>query len=446
MRPEEYVAILWRRWWVLVLAMLAAAAVAFGYSRLQPPTYQVSVRILAQAQPPDYWLDLYAKNQLGVFQDMIRNGDFVRQALQRAGLSVDPGYALSTLALARDQNSNTVQLVVTDTDPQRAAAIANAVADAFVAQMQNQMQQVLAQFRDPQTGKPPGTLLVSKLDTATPPSIPTGPRVKLNTAAGGVLGLALGVLLAFALEYIDDTLYTEADVQRALGLDSIARLNGVRRGRREEYRMASSALVVVTQPRSAEAEAYRALALSLRFRGRQQPVRRLLLVSPGDSSATAVVAANVGLARALAGERVVLIDTDLRGGHLHHLFDLPPTPGLAEWLQCHDQREPAPHATSYERLAVLPAGQLGEGTSPADLLAAAPLDHLMTTLESQADALILTAAPLPTYGDALALAPLVDGALLLVEGGRTRRTAAQEAKAALERAGATVLGVVFTRR
>lgn len=210
--------------------------------------------------------------------------------------------------------------------------------------------------------------------------------------------------------------------------------------------MASSALVVVTQPRSAEAEAYRALALSLRFRGQQQPVRRLLLVSPGDSGATALVAANVGLARALAGERVVLLDADLRGGYLHDLFGLPSTPGLADWLRCRGQRTFAPHATSYERLAVLPAGQLDEGTSPADLLAAAPLDHLLATLESQADALILTAAPLPTYGDALALAPLVDGALLLVEGGRTRRTAAQEAKAALERAGATVLGVVFTRR
>ena len=63
MRPEEYLAILARRWWILVVAALVAGLVAFLYSNAQPRTYQVSVRLMAVAQPPDYWLDLYAKNK-----------------------------------------------------------------------------------------------------------------------------------------------------------------------------------------------------------------------------------------------------------------------------------------------------------------------------------------------------------------------------------------------
>ncbi|MCS7050614.1 MAG: Wzz/FepE/Etk N-terminal domain-containing protein, partial [Thermomicrobium sp.] len=117
MRPEEYLSIVLRRWWVVLLAALVAALIAYGYSRNQPPTYQVSVRLMAIAQPPDYWLDLYAKNRLASYQDLIRNADFVARALEQAGVEDDPGRVLGSLALARNQDSNIVQLVVTDTDP-----------------------------------------------------------------------------------------------------------------------------------------------------------------------------------------------------------------------------------------------------------------------------------------------------------------------------------------
>ena len=118
MRPEEYLAIVLRRWWIVLLAAFVAAGAAFLYSRQQPPTYQVSVRLMAIAEPPDYWLDLYAKNRLASYQDLIRNADFVADALRRAGLDDDPGRVLGSLQLARNQDSNIVQIVVVDTYPE----------------------------------------------------------------------------------------------------------------------------------------------------------------------------------------------------------------------------------------------------------------------------------------------------------------------------------------
>lgn len=219
MRPEEYVLIVLRRWWLVVLAALAAAGVGYAYSASQPRTYQTSTQLMAIAQPPDYWMDLYAKNRLGSYQGLIDNWDFVSSAVQAAGLDIDPGAAMDGLALGRNSDANTIQIVKTDTDPARAAAVVNAVADAFVIRSAQDNQELLQNSTSSQR---PGTVEIIKLSTPGPPETPIGPRIKLNTAAALLLGLAFGVLLTFAVEYLDDTLRTEEDVDRYLTLPTLS--------------------------------------------------------------------------------------------------------------------------------------------------------------------------------------------------------------------------------
>uniref|UniRef100_A0A831TGD0 Capsular exopolysaccharide family protein n=1 Tax=Thermorudis peleae TaxID=1382356 RepID=A0A831TGD0_9BACT len=439
MRPEEYLAILARRWWILVLAALVAGLAAFLYTSAQPRTYQVSVRLMAVAQPPDYWLDLYAKNRLASYQDLIRSWDFVSQALRQAGLDIDPGHAMGTLTLGRNQDSNLVQIVVTDTDPQRAAAIANAVADAFVARSAEENQQILERFTDPRGERIQGTVEVVKLESPGPPSIPIGPRVKLNSAAGLLLGLAFGVVLAFGVEYFDDRLRNERDVQRYLALATIGQVNHNapsgrgRRGSSMRSGNPDSRLAVVAEPTSPEAEAYRSLRAAIVFAG-------------GDSP---LVAANLAAALALAGDRVALVDANLRTPRLHGLLGRSNDAGLAEWLCSHDPEAPLPLvATAYDRLLFVPAGSLSPAgaVNPADLLSQPRFAAFLEKVCREVAYTVIDTAPAPDFGDALAIAPRVDGVVLLVRSGHTRRTAAQSAKQALERVGARLLGVVMLQR
>ncbi|MGA7669406.1 MAG: Wzz/FepE/Etk N-terminal domain-containing protein, partial [Nitrolancea sp.] len=79
-----------RRWWLVVIAAVVAGAVAYAYTSSQPKTYQTSTQLQAVAQPPDYWLDLYAKNRLVSYMDQINNWNFVADALKQAKLDVDP--------------------------------------------------------------------------------------------------------------------------------------------------------------------------------------------------------------------------------------------------------------------------------------------------------------------------------------------------------------------
>lgn len=453
MRPEEYVAILARRWWVLLVAGLAAGLVAFLYSSAQPPTYQVSVRLLAVARPPDYWLDLYAKNRLASYQDLIRSWDFVSQALQRAGLPVETGYALSTLSLGRQQDSNLVQIVVTDSDPARAAAIANAVADAFVERSTDENRQILDRFSDPRGERIPGTVEIIKLDSPGPPQTPVGPRVRLNSVAGVLLGLALGIVSAFGMEYFDDRLRTEREVQRYLALASVGRIGHRRasRWRREERSMRQgnerSGLVVATEPLSVQAEAYRTLRAALVFAAGDRPLGSVLVVDAESTGDSPAVAANLAATLARTGDRVALVDADLRSPRLHELLGLPRSPGLAEWLVGEDEAALPVIPTAYERLSLVAAGELPSGSrlSPGDLLMQSRFAQCLIRLGAEHEKVVIAAPPAGEFGDALAVASRVDGVLLVVRSGRTRRSVAQAARQALDRVGARLVGAVLVQ-
>ncbi len=221
MRPEEYALIVLRRWWLVVLAAIAAAGIAYIYTSAQPKTYQTSTQLMAVAQPPDYWLDLYAKNRLVSYMDQINNWDFVANALKQAQLNIDPSQVMGKLSVGHNPDANTVQIVMTDTNPQRAAQVVNALGDAFVAKSAREASDIVKTYTSTTDNAPHGTVQITKLETPGPPTTPIGPRVKLNTVAAGLLGAVFGILLTFVVEYFDDTLRTEDDVDRYLEIPTL---------------------------------------------------------------------------------------------------------------------------------------------------------------------------------------------------------------------------------
>jgi capsular polysaccharide biosynthesis protein len=221
-RPEEYLLIIARRWWLVLITLVVAAAAGFIYSSMQDETYQTSARLMAIAEPPDYYTDLYAKNRLASYRDLIDNYDFVAEALQNANLDIDPGHAVGVLSLGHNPDSNLVQVIATDTDPERAALIVNAVASEFVEQTEVQNELIRETYADDDEAVYRGGIVrIVQLDTPSAPDSPTGPRVRLNTVAAAVLGLAFGVLLTFGVAYFEDALRKPEDIERYLDLPTI---------------------------------------------------------------------------------------------------------------------------------------------------------------------------------------------------------------------------------
>lgn len=229
MRPEEILGEVLRRWWVIVIAAVVAAGIAYVGTASQPKEYTVSVRIMAIAEPPDYWMDLYAKNRLASYKDLINNWNFVHEALVAAGQEdIDPSLAQSKLQMAHNPDANTIRIIVNDTDPERAAEIVNALSAAFIQRNEEQNEALVARVTEVED-MIPGRVNMLALEQANPPTVPSGPRVKVNTVAAGLLGAAAGIVVAFALVYRDDTLKSQRDVERYLERPILATLPPPRR-------------------------------------------------------------------------------------------------------------------------------------------------------------------------------------------------------------------------
>ncbi|MCC7020553.1 MAG: CpsD/CapB family tyrosine-protein kinase [Ardenticatenales bacterium] len=201
-------------------------------------------------------------------------------------------------------------------------------------------------------------------------------------------------------------------------------------------------LVTLADPESAAAEAFRALRTNLAFNRPDRPLRSLLVTSPTAVEDGASVAANLAVATAHAGHRVILVDGDLRRPAQHTLFGLDNDTGLAQVLAS-ERGDPLPlRPTDVPGLWVLTAGP--PAAHPASLLDGPQTGALLLRLGAEVDIVILSSPPVLAVSDAAVLAPLVDGVLLVLAAGRSRRDTTRAAREALDRVGANVLGVVLT--
>lgn len=201
-------------------------------------------------------------------------------------------------------------------------------------------------------------------------------------------------------------------------------------------------LITLSDPRSSVAEAYRSLYINLSFSSQEQPTRTLLATSAGPGESKSVTLANLAVVAAQMGQRVVLVDCDLRQPQQHELFSLRNDNGLTTLVAGKATAASALQAVSdVPGLHVLVSGPLP--VSPSQVLAARRLDEIMAELAEQADLVLVDAPPAATVADASVLATKVDGVLLVLNAGQTKRDHARRAKEALEKVNAHIVGVVL---
>ena len=202
----------------------------------------------------------------------------------------------------------------------------------------------------------------------------------------------------------------------------------------------SNGLVAARSPQSQAAEAYRTLRTNIQFSSLDRDLRTLLVTSAGPSEGKSTILANLAISMAESGRRVIAADGDLRRPGLHQLFGLDDAPGLTTMILDRDA-EPPLQATAVPQLRLLASGPLPP--NPAELLASDRMAAVIARLAEQADLVLFDSPPVAAVSDALVLAARVDGVLLVVDAGRTRRDMARQAKEQLERVGARLLGVVL---
>jgi non-specific protein-tyrosine kinase len=494
---QRYLTVI-RRWlWLVAACALLAAGAAYFISSRMTPVYSASTTLLVRQAPTaggsDYNAVLMSDRLALTYAQMLREEPVLEAVIEQLGMEgVTPGELASWVRVELVRDTQLIRLSVEDTDSSRAAEIANAIADAFIAQnkalqeeryadslasMQAQMDELSVLMEETQAGidaqgEPEtarGEAELARLETilagyrttyasflqsyeqmrltaaqttdnvivfreARPPTAPVRPRKTTNTALAGVVGVLLAIGVAFLIEYLDDTLKTPEDVRQALNLGTLGAIG--------RFKKTDKELILIDQPLSPIAEAFRALRTSIRFSGVDEPLRTLLVTSPGPTEGKSLTVANLAVAMAQSGLRVVAVDGDLRRPRLHKLFGVRPRDGLTGSLlegSMDGRLQPSP----VEGLAVLPAGELPP--NPAELLGSRRMRGLLGALTERADVVVLDSPPVMPVTDAVVLAQAADGVLLVVDVGNTRRETARQAVEKMRQIGANVIGVVFNK-
>ncbi|MCL5287199.1 MAG: polysaccharide biosynthesis tyrosine autokinase [Acidobacteria bacterium] len=291
------------------------------------------------------------------------------------------------------------------------------------------------------------------VDRARPPLSPVRPNKALNIALSLVVGVILGGVLALFNEYLDNSVKVPEEVEQLIGLPALGVIPAVASiGSTTAYsRMLPAAtpvkpqaqeLATLSQPHSIVSEAYRALRTSILLSTSKHPPQTILITSGQPREGKTTTALNLCITLAQRGDRVVLIDSDLRRPRVHRSFGISNEVGLSSFLAgvvgIDDLPRPVPHIPN---LFVISSGPTPP--NPAELLSSEPMVGLFSELRRQFDFIVMDSPPTITVADSMILAAHADGVMLVIHGGVTTRESLRQAHKLLAGVNARMLGVVL---
>lgn len=313
---------------------------------------------------------------------------------------------------------------------------------ADVRTVQKGYDDLLAQYQIARIAESADGATVRVVDIAPLPSYAVAPNRKRAVVMAMLLGLALGVGLAVALDRLDDSVKSPDELPARFQLPVLGQIPAIRvTDKHSNANMPLSRLVSHVDPRSVVAEAYRSLRTNIAFARAQSRVRTLVLTSPGPADGKSTTVANLAITFAQQGQRTLLVDADLRRAVLDKTFSVPRTPGLTEVIVGVSPLADSVHQTTVENLFVMASGQLPP--NPSELLGSERMRDVLAEAQQTFDVVLFDSPPLLAVTDAAVLSTMVDGAILVVRVGSTSREAVRRAAAHLRAVHSRVLGAVL---
>ncbi|MGI9822626.1 polysaccharide biosynthesis tyrosine autokinase [Agromyces sp. Marseille-Q5079] len=438
MELRDYIRILRQSWVLIVLLTLVGVAAGAVFSIMQKPMYSSSAKVFVST------------SNGGSIGEMAQGNAYTQQRVTTyADLATTPIVLLPVIAdlqldmtsdeLAREVVATTlpdttlIGITVTDEDPALAAEVATGVSESLTSVVAS----IETTGATDEEGKPveASPVRLTLVQHAAVPQKPVSPNVPLNIALGGLIGLALGIGAAVLRETLDTRIRNERDIELITDIPVIG-------GIVFDPKARDRPLIVHADPHSPRAESFRALRTNLQFLDAARPDRSFVVTSSIESEGKSTTAANLAIALADAGARVLLVDADLRRPKVASYLGIEGAVGLTDLLIGRAELQDVIQPWGRGQLYVLPAGRVPP--NPSELLGSAAMADTIVELNRAFDVVLFDAPPLLPVTDAAVLSRAAGGAILVVAVGRAHKGQVKGAFSVLENVDAKVSGIVLT--
>lgn len=492
MELRDFLNIVRARKWVIIQAVVVVTLVVVVTTATQPVAYRGEAKVLitdrdvAAAIFGSAFSDLTGTTERSseTQVEIMKSIPVAELAARSLDFPVTPDGLLGQVAVEAIGQTNVITVTATDVDARRAAAIANAMAEAYVqwtkeanresinaaakevqSRLEAAQSEILTLGKKIQTSGRSAELdaqlsianakyasLAQKLEelrvneqlevgsgrvmgVAVPEGTPVSPKPVRNGVLGLAAGLVFGLSLAFLLEYMDNTVKSVEEAESLYGAPVLGDIPAEKLGKGEKRRLS-----IVLRPGGAAAEAYRVLRSNLNFVNFQRDIKTLLITSSAPGEGKSSVSANLAAALARAGARVVLLNADFHRPVTDELFSVNNFIGLSDILLGSVGLDAAIQRPVAEGPLVINSGKTPP--NPSELLGSDRMGQVIKELDQSSDWVVIDSPPLLAASDAVALARWVDGVLLITRSGVSTRQSARAGREMLDRVGARVVGVV----
>jgi capsular exopolysaccharide synthesis family protein len=490
---REYLRVLRSRKWSIILVTVIVTGLALFYSVRQTPVYEAQARVLVQGFLTSGVSSQATPVNITTEQQLVATQPVAQKALKALQVNLPPGEVVHGLSVQVVNGADILGIHYQSQNPVLAARVANAFANAYLEYRRDQeTNQVTAQVEDVQATISKAQKKLQKINdqlsnldpknntkrtqlssqsnqliaqlavlenqlqqlpnlavikqgggqvvlTATTPHSPVSPNNLRTGILAFVLGLGLGTGVAFLRERLDDTVRTRQELERRLGAPVLATVPRISRWKRGD----EAYLVTLSDPKNPVSEAYRTLRTNLQFLSTKGDLQSILVTSATAGDGKTATSANLAVALAQAGRRVVLVSADLRRPRVHRFLDIPNDVGLSLVLADSLPVWQAVKDPGIPNLRVIPSGPIPP--NPAELLQSDRMGDFLQQIQEFADFVVIDTPPVLAVADASILGARVDGTLFVVDADTASRSATVQARDQLENAGARVIGAVFNR-
>lgn len=448
---RQYVHALRVHWRIVLACLLLGLAVGGALTLSTTPVYAATSSVFlstsgtSSTESTNLQANSVALNRIPTYADLLTGRNLAQRVINRTGVDMSPGQVASSISTEVIPDSAILDATVTDEDPVRAQLLANAVAAEFVSLVSEIETPTQSTQINPATGEtitttPTAPVKASLVEVATLPGAPAAPSATNNLALGAALGLLLGILLALVRDLLDNTVKTGKQIEEAT---NAAVLGGVL----FDAQIPEHPLMTDYTASSSTGESYRQIRTSLQFVSVDDPPRVLVVTSSISGEGKSTTAVNLALVLAQSGQRVALVEADLRRPRVTRYMRLVSGVGLTNVLVGTAELSEVLQPWRDGKLTVLAAGP--HPPNPSELLGSAQMGHVIAELREKNDYVIIDAPPLLPVTDAAVLSVLADGAVIVTRYGSTKRemlrTAADSLRAIDARLIGTVLNMVVLR-